>query len=256
MKRYFIAFALLATPISGAFAADAVVDLPVASTFDWNGAYLGGQAGYGWGRADNSFPSNPAAEISGSVDGGFGGLYGGWNIQNGNFVGGIDADINYSGIKGTSTNAATGESLNTKVTWTGDIRGRVGYAMDNLLIYGAGGLALGGIKVNVSNAGGTFASASETRAGWTLGAGAEMRSRTIGSVARNINTPTSARSVIPLPRAMARSRSTPTRLPSASLTNSERFQACRPIGRRVRFDRRCQSRRSLAVPCSDPPSLS
>ncbi|MBN9236847.1 MULTISPECIES: outer membrane protein [Phyllobacteriaceae] len=173
MKRYFIAFALLATPISGAFAADAVVDLPVASTFDWNGAYLGGQAGYGWGRADNSFPSNPAAEISGSVDGGFGGLYGGWNIQNGNFVGGIDADINYSGIKGTSTNAATGESLNTKVTWTGDIRGRVGYAMDNLLIYGAGGLALGGIKVNVSNAGGTFASASETRAGWTLGAGAE-----------------------------------------------------------------------------------
>lgn len=173
MKRYLIAFAFFATPISGAFAADAVVDLPVASTFDWNGAYLGAQAGYGWGRADNSFPSNPAAEISGSVDGGFGGLYGGWNIQNGNFVGGIDADINYSGIRGTSTNDATGESLNTKVTWSGDIRGRVGYAMDNLLIYGAGGLALGGIKVNVFDAGGTFASASETRAGWTLGAGAE-----------------------------------------------------------------------------------
>ncbi|MET3660945.1 hypothetical protein [Aquamicrobium ahrensii] len=43
-------FILLATVAgtvlaTGAFAADSVADAPIASTYDWTGAYIGAQAG-------------------------------------------------------------------------------------------------------------------------------------------------------------------------------------------------------------------
>ena len=49
------------------------------------------------------------------------------------------------------------------------MRGRVGYAFDNVLFYGTGGLAFGELR------GETFGlSESHTNAGWTAGVGAEF----------------------------------------------------------------------------------
>ena len=49
------------------------------------------------------------------------------------------------------------------------MRGRVGYAFSNVLVYGTGGLAFGELR------GETFGlSESHTNAGWTLGVGAEF----------------------------------------------------------------------------------
>ena len=50
------------------------------------------------------------------------------------------------------------------------MRGRIGYAFNNVLLYGTGGLAFGSLKVE--RAGGF--SESTTSAGWTMGAGAEF----------------------------------------------------------------------------------
>ncbi len=52
--------------------------------------------------------------------------------------------------------------------WFGTVRGRIGYAFNNILLYGTGGLAFGTLKGEV----GGF-SESHTTAGWTAGVGAE-----------------------------------------------------------------------------------
>ena len=54
--------------------------------------------------------------------------------------------------------------------WFGTVRGRAGYAINNVLLYGTGGLAFGELT------GQTFGLSSEshTNAGWTLGVGAEF----------------------------------------------------------------------------------
>ena len=53
--------------------------------------------------------------------------------------------------------------------WFGTLRGRAGYALNNVLFYGTGGLAFGELQ------GATFGlSESHTNAGWTAGVGAEV----------------------------------------------------------------------------------
>ena len=53
--------------------------------------------------------------------------------------------------------------------WFGTVRGRVGYAFNNIMFFGTGGLAFGELR------GETFGlSETHTRAGWTVGAGTEF----------------------------------------------------------------------------------
>ena len=63
---------------------------------------------------------------------------------------------------------------NVKLDWQGSIRGRLGFAaFDRGLIYATGGVAFGSFK-NHYNSGLPFIeSVSNTRVGWTLGAGFE-----------------------------------------------------------------------------------
>lgn len=176
MKKYlFASVALVLLSGSSALAADptmAIQDLPPG--FSWTGAYLGVQAGYAWGNADDNFPADPTAETDASVKGGFAGVYTGYNWQAGNIVFGVDGDINISGIDGRSSPNRFGEFIDTDVNWMGAARARVGYAMDRVLIYGAGGAAIAGVDINLQDPVGSFDTASETLTGWTLGAGAEV----------------------------------------------------------------------------------
>ena len=71
----------------------------------------------------------------------------------------------------------------SEVDWLGTVRGRMGFlATPAMLIYGTGGLAYGSVSSDfvmtqshaVSNTFGSLAaSLSDTRAGWTVGAGFE-----------------------------------------------------------------------------------
>ena len=130
----------------------------------------------------------------GNASGFIGGGQFGYNQQLGNFVAGLEADI--QGIAGSSGNTGsattTGVVVGVPVTSTqtatmgtkylGTVRGRLGFlTTPTLLVYGTGGLAYGGVSATsslsqtgtngfVGNGSGTL---SDTRAGWALGGGLE-----------------------------------------------------------------------------------
>jgi outer membrane immunogenic protein len=117
-----------------------------------------------------------------------------WQIAP-SFLFGLEADIQGSGYKGSSTVSPTPigfAPFNTTVEqhsdWFGTFRGRAGFlATPGLLIYGTGGLAYGQTEASLSTFGSAFGSvgacpanfscaaagASSTRAGWTAGGGLE-----------------------------------------------------------------------------------
>ena len=124
------------------------------NAYSWAGPYLGGNIGYGWGRVDNN-----GTRPSGFV----GGVQAGYNWQNGPLVFGLEADIQASGANDTFA------PWKFSHPWFGTVRGRAGYAFNNVLFYGTGGLAFGELR------GETFGlSETHTTAGWTVGVGAEM----------------------------------------------------------------------------------
>ena len=87
----------------------------------------------------------------------------GYNWQNGPWVFGVEGDIELTGAEDTFA------SWKFSNPWFGTLRGRAGYAFNNILFYGTGGLAFGELR------GQTFGfSDSHTTAGWTVGVGAEV----------------------------------------------------------------------------------
>src|SRR5260221_357859 len=120
----------------------------------WAGPYLGGNLGYAWGSVDNN-PTKPS---------GFsGGVQAGYNWKNGPWVFGIEGDIQVTGAEQTF---APWKFSNP---WFGTVRGRVGYALNNVMFYGTGGLAFGELRAT------TFGlSEFHTQFGWTLRVRAEI----------------------------------------------------------------------------------
>ncbi len=124
------------------------------NAFSWAGPYLGGNLGYDWGTVSNN-PTKPSGLV--------GGAQAGYNFQTGAWVFGVEGDLEITGADDTF---APWKFSNP---WFGTVRGRAGYAFNNILFFGTGGLAFGELR------GETFGlSESHTSAGWTLGAGAEF----------------------------------------------------------------------------------
>ena len=122
--------------------------------YSWAGPYLGGNIGWDWGSVDNN-PTKPSGLV--------GGAQAGYNWQTGPWVFGIEGDLEATGASDTF---APWKFSNP---WVGTVRGRAGYALNNILFYGTGGLAFGELS------GQTFGlSESHTNAGWTVGLGAEV----------------------------------------------------------------------------------
>ena len=121
----------------------------------WAGPYLGGNLGYAWGSVANN-PTKPSGFV--------GGVQAGYNWQNGSWVFGVEGDIQATGAEETF---APWKFSNP---WFGTVRGRAGFAFNDVVFFGTGGLAFGELRAT------TFGvTESHTNAGWTLGAGAEMR---------------------------------------------------------------------------------
>jgi outer membrane immunogenic protein len=164
---------------------------PVA--YNWTGYYVGANAGYGWGNWEPSsnfpvfsgtsyfFPPNsgfvetwdcasfngPFCNGNASVHGALGGLQGGYNWQSGQWVYGVEADLQATGLKKTldATVSYTGVAIggfcdstvgtnpckittsnDYKLPWLATVRGRLGYASNDWLLYATGGLAVGEAK--------------------------------------------------------------------------------------------------------------
>lgn len=197
--------------LAPAFGADLrVAKAPIVApvpVWNWSGFYIGGHVGGGIGDADVALFPGAGWTINGSptaapwlIDNGspklrssgaLGGVQAGFNVQNANWVWGVEADISATGI---SASRNTGVLVPPPVTtladrslherdelrWLATFRGRLGYAAQQWLLYITGGAAVGerAFSQNIlvepqpgfnNNRGAT----STTRVGWTAGAGFE-----------------------------------------------------------------------------------
>lgn len=178
---------------------------PAAAPLSWTGFYVGGNAGYAWGRAQTTttvpdsfaFPftadnliysdaASPAINSKGFT----GGVQIGFNYQVNNFVFGLEADYNAFKLRGSVdtvglpvaslTTLASHTELNTD--WLFTLRPRIGITTGQWLFYGTGGIAVTRLKYSQTNVfsptcgPGTCTEsieASKTKTGWTVGAGVE-----------------------------------------------------------------------------------
>jgi outer membrane immunogenic protein len=171
--------------------------------YDWSGFYIGGNAGYSWGRERtdgtltgtqnvsvfrtagptliSSVNTALAAPLVGraNMDGFIGGGQIGYNWQRSKWLFGLEADFQGSDERATAdvclaAGCPVGSGLftaNYKLDWFGTVRGRVGFlATDRVLLYATGGLAYGHVSASAPLVPLSWGS---TRAGWTVGAGAE-----------------------------------------------------------------------------------
>ena len=135
----------MVTPAMAAdmYASSSLKDAPVvaAPITTWTGFYLGGNAGGGWATLDSD--NNTAFVGGGQI---------GYNYQTGQFVFGVESDIDV--WVSTKAGANTDPLL-------ADVTGRLGYAMGPVLLYAKGGWAyldtLNGLD------------------GWTVGGGVEYK---------------------------------------------------------------------------------
>jgi len=150
--------------LNTASAADLVRKAPVSPAYNWTGAYVGINAGGGWGNSDSSAPfAGGSFRTSGGLVGGTLG----YNWQTGWTVFGVEGDLDWSNIRGSTSCAGT--SCSTHNNWLGTLRGRLGYAWNRVMPYVTGGLAGGDISHSITGSG----SSHTTKAGWTLGGGLE-----------------------------------------------------------------------------------
>ncbi|MFZ0839040.1 MAG: outer membrane beta-barrel protein, partial [Xanthobacteraceae bacterium] len=216
-SRIGVWLALMGTSTTGsvltAAAADVSVQLPVKApaapdpALEWTGWYFGGHYGFatGYSRWNATEAGSAVPTLRGDVDltnplrgyfgdgSYFGGLQAGYNQKLGQrVVVGAEVDISFPslpvGLLGAQIFASpqVGQaSYQDTVAYSGTMRGRMGYVLDNnWLIYGTGGFAyaydklqrtqLLGMPVNGTAQEGSSQNGFMWRLGWTLGAGLEV----------------------------------------------------------------------------------
>lgn len=117
---------------------------------DWNGFYLGGQVGYGFGELSGG--------ANGSIDGVVGGLHAGYNQDLGTAVIGAEIDYNLTGIEVPGPSIKFDQLAHAKL--------KLGYDGGRFLAYGTAGAAW-------ANASGAGSSANDF--GYVLGVGLDYK---------------------------------------------------------------------------------
>ena len=202
VKNIILAATALVSATALTTAARAADIAPAA--YDWSGFYFGVNAGVAWNNSEidnevngSEVYSDLRDELSDSLTGDdavfTGGAMLGYNWQMDSIVLGVEADINYLGFSGEQNREGAIEvgggyyqrsELSFDADWFGTLRGRLGFAADNILFYGTGGLAYGHMDassdIRLSNndtdptvLGRWEGSADDVNWGWTIGAGME-----------------------------------------------------------------------------------
>lgn len=218
MDKHTFAAAIAAILFAGgASAADLAVKAPAVTpppVVTWTGFYGGFNAGGDWGRSNQSEDVTSVGSFFGAgcfppantcfvnvvdvrnagaqrlnTSGFVGGGQVGYNWQTGALVLGIETDIDFFRSRGSGSKAVAPVSGtfgtvtvtdNMSTDWLFTLRPRVGWAVNNWLFYGTGGLAVSNLKSDWTFAETRFGniaagSVSGTKAGWTVGAGVETK---------------------------------------------------------------------------------
>ena len=149
-----MAGAWMAHPATAAEPATPADAPSLAGAYSWMGSYFGANLGYQWGRI-----TNLGARPTGVLGGG----QAGYSWQSGHFVFGGETDLQVSGAEDTFA------AWKFSNAWFGSLRGRAGFAMNNMLFYATAGLAYGGLRAQLAGA-----TEAKRQAGWTAGAGMEV----------------------------------------------------------------------------------
>ncbi len=180
-------FATVAIVAVGASSCAIAADLPVkarpapvpppAVAFNWTGFYVGGHVGYGWSRKEWTaidVTDNGVTETrGGTVDGFLGGAQVGYNWQVNRVVLGVEGDFSWADLVGNTCDPRLFlVTCHSKVDWLGTLTARIGGTADRALLYLKGGVAWVHDNHALQRTLAT-ASFSDTRAGWTVGAGIE-----------------------------------------------------------------------------------
>lgn len=194
MKQYLAALAVLAAIITAS--------LPASAETNWAGFYAGINAGAAFSSADakttledqqDYFAASSVASINANgmrsldQENFTGGVQAGINFQDGNFVYGIEADFGAFNAADSESTTATYPccgpatytlSQDVDTSWLFTARPRIGWATDNFLIYGTGGLSVSNVEAG-ERLTDTFGavqstSTSDTKTGWNIGGGVEF----------------------------------------------------------------------------------
>ncbi len=199
-KTLLLATAAALTATAAAAQPEGLVGTPATP---WAGPYIGLHGGYAIDRdspvttgglfagnianvANEARPNRLLRDKEGYVAGG----QVGYNVQHGMIVAGVEADISVTDFSASqvyrsprafgAAPAGTASDVSSRTNYLGSVRGRVGLASDNLLIYGTGGYAYGSVKNRAVFRNGVnpnqidFAAADDySPDGWVAGAGVE-----------------------------------------------------------------------------------
>jgi len=154
-----------------------VYKAPRQALWTWTGFYFGANAGYATGSFESSTLYSDAwmgtplfgAQFSERRSGGVGGVQTGYNLQWGSVIAGLESDIQLSTQRNITSSVCPGTVCNPIISasvgsdvpltvdhthnlnWFGTVRGRLGVAVTpDVLAYGTGGLAVGGIAHSAS----------------------------------------------------------------------------------------------------------
>jgi outer membrane immunogenic protein len=192
MKKFLLTGVALAALGGSALAADlparrgmpVKAPEPVSYGYNWSGFYIGAHAGGGW--SDRCFSAFGISDGCHDADGWLGGGQIGFNVQQGQFVFGVEFSGSWADISGshTSTQFAPdtySSDINTILLFTG----RVGMTFDRMLLYVTGGGAW--VRNEFTYNGGPIDTVKQNRTGWTVGAGIEYGITPNWSIAAQYN---------------------------------------------------------------------
>jgi outer membrane immunogenic protein len=147
--------------------------VPAIAPMTWTGPYVGVAGGYGWGttRQTDVTPFNSGDY---SISGAILGATLGYNWQAGGFVFGVETDLSWASIDGSTTGiggGCFGNHCASEIQALGTVRGRLGVAWGNWLPFIAGGLAYA--RLHGEEGPPLGGSDEKWVAGWTIGGGVE-----------------------------------------------------------------------------------
>lgn len=149
-----------------------VFSSPVLSA-EWSGGYGGIHVGKLKGKSNAHYDTSGNGfdhQVSGTT-------YGaqlGYNFELKGFVLGIEGDYSVSGTSGTTACPNPAWTCSSEINRLFSIRPRVGAKVDDFLLYGTAGFALGSVKgQSESPAGNIYSEGFKQKNGWTYGVGTE-----------------------------------------------------------------------------------
>ena len=242
---------------------------PPSPNYDWTGLYIGGFGEVSWSRTNGSAINLATGAASPPVNGNLPNWHGG--IQLGfdymmpsRLLIGVAADVTSGGTKTITITDASGTNANQTTVFDSEtVRGRFGYAVDNVLLYGTAGWAWSSNQYVRTQLTGTLNNATagsdeavnKYLSGWTAGAGVSVAFAQNWSVFTEYRYTSFGSTTLALPLSELSTTST-TRVSAIELGVNYKFNPRAPAGPFSRVAVAGPPAAAIARPYKSPPTRS